>query len=183
MGAEFKLGIEGEIDFVDINKSLSWLSKSLTLGPVLDPDSSPWKNTCPTLVGSGKIVLRYCDPLRVVAGGGLAGYQVRALESFEYMRLIGWGDEEWVTQDGDAGWRRRITDSEDEHDFSELLANLAGNAYSVFHFGPLQMALLATYGKFCLGQETAESGSGDDDKSGSGDAASSDCDDSEEESD
>eukprot|EP00974_Lingulodinium_polyedra_P089615 8689722-Lingulodinium_polyedra.AAC.1 len=50
---------------------------------------------------------------------------VRVLEPFEYFRLQGWDDLQW----------RAISPVERSSDFYELCANLAGNSYSLFHFG------------------------------------------------
>ena len=33
-------------------------------------------------------------------------------------------------------------------EFHDLLCNMAGNAYSLFHFGPWSLAMMATYGRF-----------------------------------
>lgn len=67
---------------------------------------------------------------------------VRCLEPFEYMRFQGWDDRQW----------RRVSDVDGGIDFYELCANLAGNSYSIFHFGPWAIATLSTWGRFvCSG--------------------------------
>eukprot|EP00974_Lingulodinium_polyedra_P085198 8247632-Lingulodinium_polyedra.AAC.1 len=38
--------------------------------------------------------------------------------------------------------------SECQDEFLELMANMAGNAFSIWHYGPSLCALLATMGKF-----------------------------------
>jgi hypothetical protein len=65
----------------------------------------------------------------------------RILEAFEYMRLIGWFDSEWRVP---AGTIKTTLDL-------ELVANMAGNAYSLFHYGPLQDRLLNIDGTWLHG--------------------------------
>ena len=119
---------KGAVQFLDIQPQLKWI-----IGPELHPESrrNPWKDSCPTLVGSGKILIRHFDALGKAA--------VRILEAFEYFRLVGWGDADWA----------RVDDGH-KIEFLELCAKLAGNALSLFQYGPVQLALMATYGRYCL---------------------------------
>jgi hypothetical protein len=121
--------------FFDVNQTLSRLTQSCLnddLGK--KPDSTPWKPRPPTLVGSGKVLARIPD----LNGFGC---HLRVLEGFEYMRLIGWADDCWRMPP--AG-----LDSRNSCEYAELLSNLAGNAFTMFHYGPFQLAMLSTYGRF-----------------------------------
>ena len=50
---------------------------------------------------------------------------------FEQMRMIGWADSMFAN-DG-----HHLQDS--DFDYVELLGNMAGNAWSVFHYAPVQV--------------------------------------------
>ena len=63
--------------------------------------------------------------------------EVRRLEAFELMRLIGWNVDSWAPYS-----------TPDKAPDLELISNLAGNAYSLYHYGPWEMAALATFGKY-----------------------------------
>lgn len=102
--------------------------------------STPWRDRLPTLTGSCKVVTRY----RINSG-----IEIRTLEGFEYMRLIGWDDSYWRLDE------QSIHPEERDIDYPELLANMAGNAYSVWHFGPWAIASLATFGKFYVDKGSA----------------------------
>ena len=97
-------------------------------------------------MGSGKTVVRYRKP-----DGSI---QVRCTESFEYFRNIGWMDEQWK--------RVELSGVEQSEDFLELCANLVGNAWTAFHYIPLQLAGLATLGKFHRGSVVGTAGTSDD---------------------
>jgi hypothetical protein len=124
-----------DLAFLDVNQSLGRL-----IGSCLDdqslakPDSTPWRPRPPTLVGSGKVLARIPDKVG-------SGCHLRVLEGFEYMRLIGWADDCWQTPPADL-------DSRNSCDHAELLANMAGNAFTMFHYGPFQLALISTFGRF-----------------------------------
>ena len=101
--------------------------------------SSPWKPSPPTLVGSSKMVMRWTRPDKPPV--------LRTLECFELTRMIGWPDDCW----------RTIGPDDRSHDFVELVSNMCGNAYTMFHFGPWNIALLATYGmSLHIGESTAD---------------------------
>ena len=117
-------------EFIDINPTLTRIG----VGNHIAQRTSPWSKHPPTLVGRGKILLRYRP-----RHGKEQVTHCRILEGFEYLRLMGWFDEQWT----------QVTDSVGV-DFLELLGNLGGNAYSAFHFGPSICALLACYGRFVL---------------------------------
>ena len=92
-------------------------------------------------MGSAKIALRFYNVEE-------DRFEVRVLEGFEYFRLQGWKDE----------WFQRIPSELWNVEYLELLCNLAGNSYSIFHFIPWQCALWLTYGAHvqpptALGQE------------------------------
>ena len=54
-------------------------------------------------------------------------------------RMIGWGDSMW----------RNVTHPKmKDNDYIELVSNMAGNAYTMYHFGPWALASLATFGRF-----------------------------------
>ena len=59
--------------------------------------------------------------------------------------MIGWCDE----------WHVNRNTADKGLDYCELLTNMAGNAYSLWHFGPWFLSLVATYGMFA-GKECAD---------------------------
>ena len=63
----------------------------------------------------------------------------RYLEGFEYMRLAGWGDHHWSK--GPLQFTNPI-------EWHETLARMSGNAWSGFQYAQVQMAVIATCGKF-----------------------------------
>ena len=95
----------------------------------------------PTLVGSGRLVVR-----RTKRSEGIR--EVRLVEPFELMRMIGWCGDCWQPLSN------KFLASGIEA--LELVSNLAGNAYSLFHVGPVQLASLATLGKFCQARVDAD---------------------------
>ncbi len=84
------------MQFVDINMDMA---RMLQLYFVdfdafeLKPGVTPWKNHPPTLVGSGKVVMRFFNTKD-------SSWAVRVLEGFENMRLIGWSDSFFNTAEG-----------------------------------------------------------------------------------
>ena len=123
-------------EFVGVNPTVQrLLGGCVDVDMQLDPNSKgPWRQVPPTLVGSGKLAVRITRPSSEES-------IVRIVESFELARMIGWGDEEWQHGAQSANEVRSV-------DFTELVANICGNAYSIFHYGPWQLAALATFGKF-----------------------------------
>lgn len=121
-------------EFIDINMNLPRIIKSYwdQEAGQPKPGSSPWRSQLPTLTGSCNIVARLRIGDTVV---------IRLLECFEVMRLIGWDDAQWQAE-------RMQLPAERPDSFPELISNMAGNAYSVYHFGPWVLALFAVYGKF-----------------------------------
>ena len=152
-------------EFIDIHKSLKRVGSGVM---TIDEDgrgtlkkASPWqRGRPPTLTGSTKVIVRYGRP---------DDCHVRVLEPFEYFRMQGWGDAEW---------RRILTDDTDSIDFFELCSNMAGNSYSMFHFGPWVLALLATWACFGLGdgapQDTGPAG-GDVSRGSDGEHSDGSC--------
>ena len=131
------------MEFLDINPVLTRVVGShLAFEP---RNTSPWRLTPPTLTGSSKIAVRF---KKQDLGFPSSTWFVRILEAFEYMRLQGWGDEQWNAYDIDETTPKGVY-------FLELIANMAGNAFSVFHYGPVVQALLATFGKFKLARTQA----------------------------
>ena len=52
---------------------------------------------------------------------------------------MGWDDDQWTTP---------LSDDTTSISGKELISDLMGNAFSIFHMGPWHMALLASWGKF-----------------------------------
>ncbi|MDA8583005.1 hypothetical protein N9L68_02205 [bacterium] len=119
-------------EFFDLNLTLA-----RTVGPHLDENSkpkqgqTPWKRHPPTLVGSGKVVMRAHHPKS-------GRFEIRILEAFECMRLIGWSDSLW----------KPLPSHLRTVEFLEVISNAAGNVFCVFHFLPWNLALLSTYGYY-----------------------------------
>ena len=128
------------IQYIDVNPKMGRVLTGCLSADLTEVKRSPWHNQLQTLVGSGKTVLRYqADAESPVV--------MRVLEGFEYMRLAGWSDELWhINLDSSINEEYRQT-----VDYLELLSNFAGNAYSIHHYAPWIMSLLATYGYFCCG--------------------------------
>jgi hypothetical protein len=123
-----------QLEFFNVNTDATRLLKSyLDQDRVRREDSlqGPWGARPWTLVGSGKMVVR------ISRGGGLDPI-IRCMDAIEYMRMIGWSDDAWTP----------LVQSLSTLDGMDMVANLAGNAYSVFHFGPWAMSTMATVGRF-----------------------------------
>ena len=123
------------MEFIDVNPALSRILKSHVDDDSHAPNrlSSPWRKSLPTLTGSCKVVVRWLSPDGII--------QLRALEGWEYFRLIGWDDSMW--------WVSRQPRAEERpDDYADLVRNMAGNAYSFFHYAPWMLATIATYRKF-----------------------------------
>ncbi len=60
------------------------------------------------------------------------------MESFEYMRLTGWGDHFWAA----------IPPAMKSIEYAELAANLAATSFSMYDHLPWALSLLATYGEY-----------------------------------
>ena len=126
------------LEFIDVNPSIGRIMKSYVDWDLSlkDPTSSPWHTRPTTIVGSANMVVRISFPGNPVA-------TVRLLECFEYMRMIGWGDDEWAIPE-----LSKPPGGERSCDYLELVANMVGNAYSVYHYGPWNMAMLSTFGTY-----------------------------------
>ena len=129
-------------EFCDINLSCQRLLKGIVVNTFVEEGAaeggasawetrgSPWRARPPTLTGSSKIIMRSC-------------HGIRCLDSVELFAFIGWDPSEWS---GSA-----FTPSEsvrDEVDYASLLSNMAGNAFTVFHYVPMLLSLVATWVKF-----------------------------------
>ncbi len=129
-----------DLEFLDVNPTLARV-----LAGVIDENSrpneghTPWKSKSPTQVGSGKLVCRYrLDPDEALEHAPHK-FGIRVVEAYECMRMIGWADEWYTIFPSTFCW---------DLDRLEGLVNMAGNAYTAFHFLPWYLALLATWGKF-----------------------------------
>lgn len=120
------------LQFVDINPVVGRLLNShMDDSDHPKPGNGPWRATLPTLTGSLKLLIR-----ETKAGVST----VRTIDGLESMRLIGWCDSCWDPQHAS-----NITEGGVEG--LQLIENLAGNAFSIFHYGPWVCALLAALGK------------------------------------
>jgi len=169
---------DGIVEFVDVNPTISRLMtthveedtfylKDKSLPPPGNPSGGrgPWHLKMPTLVGSGRLVVRHFEP---DTGRSVC----RVAEVWEEFRAIGWGLEEW---------RNDCPDQLKEWSQKQLIlaSNMAGNAYSFFHYGPTLAATLAVYAHYnsYSGFDSAsenEPDAGDVESSGSYDDSSSD---------
>ena len=77
------------------------------------------------------------------------------MESFESMRLIGWDDDLWRVD------RMKPIDQV-THEDVDLLDNMAGNAFSLWHYRPWVIATLATLGKFAQAEDSMEAAAKDE---------------------
>ena len=127
---------EEKYAFVNINPAIVRI-----IQPHLDENTGrpkidgkgPWRFAPPTLTGSLQLLMRYMNDD--------GNHVVRLVEPFEYMRMIGWSDDEWNLE------KMPAADKVTEDDM-ELIPNLAGNAFRLWQYGPWLCALLSTYGFF-----------------------------------
>ena len=152
------------MEFVDANPALPRvLGNHLEdgLGPVKTSTQGPWRSQSPTQVGSITLVMRY----QLVGEEALAHaprkFGIRLVEGYEHMRMSGWDDDAWNL---DPNLKQPMS-AEDVF----RLMNMAGNAYSVWHWLPWTLSLLSTFGKFIDASNEVESG---DSGSHDGDASS-----------
>ena len=129
---------EAVYEFIDINADLGWTCKS-----IIKTDTEPWAwntqvkspwHACPaTDAGSTKYCFRYSPDL--------CTRQVRVIEPHEEYRMQGWdlGD-----------WRVPVFPPDEVvgRDHLNLLSDLAGNSFSLFHCTPVFVCALATWGRF-----------------------------------
>ena len=119
------------VEFLDVNPTLIRLcSVMLDDDLKVKPCTQIWLPAPSTLVGSSTMIVRYRE-----AGGRVV---VRLMEAFENMRFIGYWDHCWSEIPASLRTQKLLF----------LIANLAGNAFSVFHMGPWSMSAIATYGYF-----------------------------------
>ncbi len=133
------------MDFVDINTdSKRLLAGCMDCMEVAEDEEegkrctvkirkSPWKNPPGAIIGSTKVLVRY------VRNGKKT---IRAFNSLEYFMTIGWYAEDWARVDKLGFIGVQI------HKLVEFHANLTGNAFTLYHVAPLELATLATYGRF-----------------------------------
>ena len=121
-----------KFEFCDVNPTLTRITGSL----------APWKPHVQTLTGHAKPVVRWqvCDTIHI-----------KALRGYEMMSLIGWP---FCMYKGFAyGKPGSLPDS-------DLLANLSGNAYSAFAFGPVAICALAAGGAIARAARAGAAASG-----------------------
>ena len=104
---------------------------NMSLGRVFKPNkdnrtTSPWRDQVPTMSGGCVLVVRKMDEQKNVS--------MRRLHGLEAMRLQGWDLPLW---EGDCS--PCVTPQSTSND---LLQNLAGNMWSLFHFVPVFMAAM-----------------------------------------
>ena len=135
-----------QAEYVEINTSLPRL-----LQGSVEPDSdykrfkrSPWRTTPGTLIGSGKVAVRYVDPAS-------QAYVVRLLEPLEYLACIGWD----ITFCGQHYFSLESLESIPDVNppftiasYADLIGDMAGNAWSAYSYAAVRTALMATSGKF-----------------------------------
>ena len=84
-----------------------------------------------TQIGSGKIVIRYKTT---------TGHEIRLLEPFETMKLIGW----------DVGFWSEGTEIAQSDKGCDLVVNMSGNAFCFAHFLPVFIATLSVFGRYSV---------------------------------
>ena len=132
-----------DLEFADVNPASSRIwEKHLDHDGKVRTDShagdGPWKHQSPTQVGSGRLVCRYRLTGAQLTTRAPKKFGVRLLEPFEQMRCIGWSDSMW----------RHARDSWSTYDKLELIPEMAGNAFCIFHYLPVCCALFSTWGRF-----------------------------------
>ncbi|CAK0809841.1 unnamed protein product, partial [Prorocentrum cordatum] len=132
-------------EFIEINTSLPRL-----LQGCVEPDSeyerfkkSPWRPTPGTLIGSGKIAVRYAYDGAIV---------VRLLEPVEYLRCIGWGSSFCEMQLFSQSAMHALNPPLTQASYADLIADMAGNAWSAYSYAAVRTALIATSGKYVPAQ-------------------------------
>ena len=138
--------MEHDQEFLDVNPKVEMtlqgcFKENLETGE-FELKKTPWKATPRTIVGSTKLILRYHGGPPIHEGGEVVDKVVRAATGTEYLRLIGWDDMQWVHP------LDTSVEPPAAHEFNEICSNVAGNAWSPWHFLPLKMATVATIGRF-----------------------------------
>ena len=135
---------QSDFEFLDINHQLP---RILTSTFDIEEDGSvtvkrsPWKKRPPTLVGSSKIAVR-------TKKAGVKGTTTRLLEAVESLLMQGW-DESYFVHPKDPNWWTTIPGVDgNPHKFIDLICNMSGNAFSVFHCVPLTLCTMALMGKY-----------------------------------
>ena len=118
-------------------------------------------------MGSSKIAVRTKKP-------GSSTSHTRLIEAVESLLMQGW-DENWFVPPQDPEWWKAIPNvNGNVHKFIDLITNMSGNAFSVFHLAPLTLTLMSTLGKFTvvpgkmksIGENAAEAEEDDEDVAG-----------------
>ena len=131
---------EEPFELIDVNPTLERMLESYVDEDFKLKDSlgarSPWKSWSPTLVVSGRLVVRHkIDGLR--PGASCYLHNVRLVEPFEAFRLVGWCESMWLP------FEKEVT----VRDMGVML-NIAGNAFSAFHYLPWICGMHSTWGRF-----------------------------------
>ena len=141
----FPFDSEKQAEFVEINTSLPRL-----LASCVEPDSdykqykkSPWRTTPGTLIGSGKVAVRYAAP-----AGSKPDVVVRLLEPLEYLACIGWDITFCEQQFFNLKTLQKIKPDCTVAEYADLIGDMAGNAWSAYSYAAVRTALIATSGKF-----------------------------------
>ena len=155
-------------EFLDINPKVERVIQGrfeIDVNNMVVVKSSPWRSSPGTLVGTSKFVIR-----QIWQEEGSFKWNVRAMGAVEYMRLIGWDIDDWrpchSTQE-------RIG-AMNPVDWIELVAEMVGNAWCVFQYGPIRCALTATIGHFMKDGDGVENDTISEEESDSSDASMSD---------
>ena len=136
-------------EFLDINSSMQRLIKTHLNSETGETKGTPWRTSAPTLVGSGKIVMRFTvrEADKAAAQGKL--WTICVFECWEEARMAGWDDTWWSAES-----------QVHTHEDVELVSNLFGNMFSAFNYVPFFCSLVSCWGKFHKGCVAADRGSG-----------------------
>ena len=95
----------------------------------------------PCLTGKTKVVMR---TLKYDGAGEFCETHLRPLDGVEYFSIMGWSKCHWrkVSQDRLHGWNTG------DFTCTELLLNIAGNAFSPYSWIAVQMSTRAVHGHF-----------------------------------
>ena len=128
-----------DLEIIDINPTLARLLASHweVQGVSFKADATPFESGL-TVIGSGKLVLRYKFTGSDIEKNFGSEYGMRVLEGWEVMRMSGWSDTYWNT----------TADNGCNFEAHELCSNISGNSYCIYQTIPWQMALFSTFGKF-----------------------------------
>ena len=147
---------------LDINPTLQWVVSPYIVDGEREfkkaadgTQTSPWKPNIRTLVGSGKVAIRFLkEHFGVGKDGDENPWRVRLLDSIEYWRLIGHSDS-WYNVEA-------LRREEPTHQVCEHHSRMCGNAFNAWHYIPWFLATLATIGQYGGHEESDDSEQGED---------------------